>query len=93
MHHIKCVASFFLFFFFSLCCEGEEAVTSTPSMALSPTGAWRLPPASHVPTSVSSAGGMRFKIKSDTTVRSWFHKKDYGCAQTTTKTVARPCEA
>lgn len=45
----------------SLCCEGEEAVTSTLSMGLSPTGAWRLPPASPVLTSVSSAGGMYLK--------------------------------
>lgn len=42
----------------SLCCGGEEAVTSTPSMALSPTGAWKLHPALPVLTSVSSVGGM-----------------------------------
>lgn len=42
----------------SPCCGGEEAVTSTPSMALSPTGAWKLHPALPVLTSVSSVGGM-----------------------------------
>lgn len=43
--------------FFSLCCEGEVAVTNTLSMALSPTGVWRRPPALPARTSVSSAGG------------------------------------
>lgn len=49
-----------LFLFVSQCCEGEVAVTSTLSMVLSPTGAWRRPPALPVLTSVFSAGGMNF---------------------------------
>lgn len=41
----------------SRCCGAVGAATSTPSMALRATAAWRPPPAWPVPTSVSSAGG------------------------------------
>lgn len=74
-----------LFLLVSLCCEGEVAVTSTRSMALSPTDAWKLPPASPVLTSVSSAGGMYLKIKDAARVRSEvsslsFSKPGFGLA-------------
>lgn len=44
------------------------AVTNTLSMALSPTGVWRRPPALPVRTSVSSAGGN--ELKTETATRS-----------------------
>lgn len=60
---------------FSLCCEGEVAVTNTLSMALSPTGVWRRPPALPVRTSVSSAGGNELETETATTLQAKFHTK------------------
>lgn len=50
------------------------AVTNTLSMALSPTDAWRRPPASPVRTSVSSAGGNEFESDA-ATFKAKFHTK------------------
>ncbi len=68
-----------VFLFLSLCCEEEEAVTSTRSMVLSLTGAWRRPPASPVPTSVCSAGGMYLKNSAAAKFRASFTKLEEDC--------------
>ena len=52
------MSNFYIYFYFSPCYEGEEAVTNTHFMELKVTDVWKLRLVLLVPTNVFSVGGM-----------------------------------